>query len=247
LVRTFAPEANLITSMSFAETCHYAEALKSIQTFKSQYSESYRWLYTWNKGLPGTANLYPVLVDYMSKKKSVPDKIATEWLRSPVFQAYQEELNLVLDERQITPEFMSAIAKFYRSTPRKAKFVRSMSDLLQVDRKASEGLEATLLTRVNSDLRTRTRQMLLALADNMENSQLVVADIYNFVGDKILADNIPSVYKTANGKMKKPEKYSGASGWDWGPAPTTDNPHAEVWEDELGYLQATLSNDCNRR
>src|SRR5205807_2495325 len=36
----------------------------------------------------------------LQKKAPVPDRIATEWVRSPVFIASQEEINLMIDEKE---------------------------------------------------------------------------------------------------------------------------------------------------
>lgn len=247
LSRTFAPEANIIASITFAETCHYAEALKSLSLLKTQYSSSYRWLYNWNKSLPASSNLYPKVAEYLEKKSGVPDKIATEWLRSPLFQANQEELNLIFDEKVSLRKLAQAAVKFAKNNPKKVAYLRPLSQMLQASNAQLPGLEKFLVAQINSDLSVRTRQMLLSLVENMENSQLVEADVYTFVGDKILADNIPSSFVAENGKMKKPENHKAQSGWDWGRAPANDDAHAEVWDDELGFLQATLSNNCDRR
>ena len=156
-------------------------------------------------------------------------------------------MNLLIDEKQAFPEILRATAKFAQANPRKANYIKPMDQMIQTAEAQAIPRETNLVAQINRDLSMRTRQMLLTLVDNMENSQLVEADVYNFIGDKILADNIPSSYRTDDGKMKKPENHPGNSGWDWGRAPANDDSHAEVWDDELGYLQATLSNDCNRR
>ena len=68
LARTFAPDANIVSAITFSETCHYAESLKSLALLKSQYASSYRWLYNWNRGLPASSNLYPKVAEYLQKK-----------------------------------------------------------------------------------------------------------------------------------------------------------------------------------
>ncbi|MEK6579905.1 MAG: hypothetical protein AABZ55_11815, partial [Bdellovibrionota bacterium] len=96
--RTFAPEAPLIVAMSLVEVCHYPEALKQLKVFTKAYYPAYKWLYSW-KSNPITQNKtpYELTLAFIKKQPGIPSKVATEWLRSPVFLANQKEINLLTD------------------------------------------------------------------------------------------------------------------------------------------------------
>ncbi len=102
LRHTFVPEGPMVMAMAFNELCHFQESLQATQRFKNDYESSWNWLEAWSKRDPaGHLALYPLAVRFLKKDKTldVPLRIATEWARSPVFQAYQEEINLLYDTR----------------------------------------------------------------------------------------------------------------------------------------------------
>lgn len=95
LRNTFAPEAPMVMAMALNEICQYPESVKAINTFRKFYEGPYKWL-----SKTDLAQLYPVAIDFIRKKNNqVPIRIATEWIRSPVFISHQDELNLMVDEK----------------------------------------------------------------------------------------------------------------------------------------------------
>jgi hypothetical protein len=102
LRHTFAPEAPMVMAMALNELCQYPESVRSIQTFRKNYEKSYQWL---QAGLPDHQdNLYALAVKYVRRVPgfNVPDRVASEWVRSPVFLSNQDELNLLFDEKEST-------------------------------------------------------------------------------------------------------------------------------------------------
>lgn len=102
LRHTFAPEAPMVMAMALNELCQYPESVRAIQLFRKNYEKSYQWLQT---GLAANqSNLYGLAVKYVRKAPgfAVPDRVAGEWIRSPLFISSQEELNLLFDEKEST-------------------------------------------------------------------------------------------------------------------------------------------------
>jgi tetratricopeptide (TPR) repeat protein len=102
LRHTFAPEAPMVMAMALNELCQYPESVRAIQMFRKNYEKSYQWLQT---GLAANQNnLYGLAIKYIRKTPglAVPDRVAGEWIRSPLFISSQEELNLLFDEKEST-------------------------------------------------------------------------------------------------------------------------------------------------
>lgn len=97
LRHTFAPEAPMVMAMGLNELCQYPESVRAIQTFRKYYEPSYKWLSSWKNG---EKDLYPLAVDFVKKKGNTPDRVASEWVRSPLFLSSQNQINLLFDEKE---------------------------------------------------------------------------------------------------------------------------------------------------
>lgn len=95
--RTYAPEAPMVMAMALNELCQYPESIRATQQFKRDYEHSYRWLNRWRQQ---RAPLYPQAVKFVKKEGDTPERIASEWVRSPLFIASQEEINLIFQEQE---------------------------------------------------------------------------------------------------------------------------------------------------
>jgi tetratricopeptide (TPR) repeat protein len=98
LRHTFAPEAPMVMAMALNEICQYPESVKAVNHFKKLYDKSYRWLASWNP----EQGLYSKAVQFIKGKSDVPDRVASEWVRSPMFIATQTEINLIFTEKSIS-------------------------------------------------------------------------------------------------------------------------------------------------
>ena len=100
LRRTFAPEAGMVMAMSLNELCQYPESVYAISALKHAYDQSYRWLSTWRSARDAgqAPNLYTMAVQFLRKQSKVPERVASEWVRSPLVISSQEEINLIFDE-----------------------------------------------------------------------------------------------------------------------------------------------------
>ena len=99
-------------AMGLNEICQYPESVGAINSFRKNYESSYRWLNEWktNRNSP----LYPEAVRYIKKSSTTPDRVASEWVRSPIFIADQTEINLLFDEKEATAMLGKAGAKEQR-------------------------------------------------------------------------------------------------------------------------------------
>jgi tetratricopeptide (TPR) repeat protein len=99
LRHTYAPEAPMVMAMSLNELCQYPESVRAIRIFKKNYEKAFQWLQQ-NVG----DSLYSQAIQYVRRAPgvTVPDRIASEWVRSPLFISSQDELNLLFDESEGT-------------------------------------------------------------------------------------------------------------------------------------------------
>jgi hypothetical protein len=100
LRKTYAPEAPMVMAMALNELCQYPESVRSINAFRKNYEKVFRWLDA-NASRDG---LYKDAIQYVKRSpaSTVPDRVASEWVRSPLFIASQDELNLLFDEQEST-------------------------------------------------------------------------------------------------------------------------------------------------
>lgn len=99
LKNTFTPEAPMIIAMTFNELCQFPQSLHAVKTFRNRYEDSYRFLAQWSASGAPEAGLYRQAIQFLKTKRGIPTQVGTEWIRSPLFQAAQREINLTIDER----------------------------------------------------------------------------------------------------------------------------------------------------
>jgi tetratricopeptide (TPR) repeat protein len=105
LRKTFMPEAPMVMAMALNELCQFPEAIKAINIFKKHYKDSYFWLKAWSEGkIPNGHELYPMALAFLRRKDTAPEKVAGEWVRSPLFIARQDEINLFFEEKNAITE-----------------------------------------------------------------------------------------------------------------------------------------------
>jgi tetratricopeptide (TPR) repeat protein len=98
LRKTFAPEAPMVMSMAMNEICQFPDSLNAANIFRKNYEKSFKWLDQWR--IQGKSeNLYKLAVQFLKKQGDTPVRVASEWVRSPVFLANQDEINLLFDEK----------------------------------------------------------------------------------------------------------------------------------------------------
>ncbi|MEK6579982.1 MAG: hypothetical protein AABZ55_12205, partial [Bdellovibrionota bacterium] len=100
--KTYAPESVMVMAMALNEICQYPESVKAIGSFKRNYESVFRWLSNFERAhkAGSSESLYPKAISFVKGKSDVPVRIASEWIRSPLFTASQDEINLLFDEKE---------------------------------------------------------------------------------------------------------------------------------------------------
>lgn len=102
LRNTFAPESPMIMAIATNELCQYPDSIQAIRIYQKHYEKTYRWLSQWNKT---REKLYPLAIRYLKRDPNIPGKVGGEWIRSPLFISHQDEINLILDEKEAANRF----------------------------------------------------------------------------------------------------------------------------------------------
>ena len=98
--RTFAPESPMIMAIAMNELCQFPESIRAINAFRSSYDKPYQWLNYWySADKKARTPIYPQAISYLKHKSDVPERIASEWIRSSVFISHQDEINLLFNEK----------------------------------------------------------------------------------------------------------------------------------------------------
>ena len=109
LKNTFVPEPLLVSAISLNELCHYPESLRMIDLIRREYKSTFQWLKNYHLQPQSHAELYPLATAFLKKKEDqknlgVPTRIVSEWIRSPLFLAYQDGLNTLIEHRAKSEE-----------------------------------------------------------------------------------------------------------------------------------------------
>lgn len=221
LRHTFSPESPMVMAMALNELCQYPESIRAARLFRSAYEASFRWL----SGRDREAPLYPAAVEFLKNRKvrGVPDRVGTEWVRSPVFIASQDEINLLFEERNASrrlasqateqqmilgQELLQALRELRKEDAPSLARVRARYTRIQRLQHAapawksilarhldrSRSLQTRLLARINEELDSRSETMLAQLEEVAENLQLVEVEIYNGASADIIWQNAHPEY-----------------------------------------------------
>jgi hypothetical protein len=240
LARVYAPEAPLVASIALHEMCQYARALKNAVFFKKKYYPVLIW---YKKLTPAQrAQPYPLLTSALRKKGGVPNLVLLEWLRSPEYRAFQLEANLYFDEKKIAYQLYSARVNAEKGAQWlkewKAPLPRFYND---VNAKQKE-----LGGKLNVVLAGLTDKIAKQVARMAENVQLLEVEIFDHAGEDMVWRNVNPEYQAwleDQPEEKRPKDLY----WEWGSTPVDPKVKSEVWEDELGWTSASVSDECKSK
>ena len=155
LRHTFAPEAPMVMAMALNEICQYPESIRAVNVFRKNYDKPYKWLRAWASKDPKdpSTNLYPLAVQFVEKKGDVPDRVASEWVKSPLFISSQSEINLLFEERDSTIALgRSGAIEQRRIATDLIKLAKELKPKVQLAKmKMKEGDELPLMIRTDLD------------------------------------------------------------------------------------------------
>jgi tetratricopeptide (TPR) repeat protein len=243
LRKTFAPEAPVVIGMALFENCHNKEAQETLTLFKRTYDKTYHWLYDWyHQSRTTVVPLYPLVVKYLQGDKGVPDPLASEWVRSPVFIALQQELNLSFDEKHLADELVSAADKVSKTETQKLK--TTFKGIVAEFVKKLPNTQTGLVEKINKELATRNNVMIAGLVEAFETAQLIEVEIYNQAGEDMVR-KVPR--SSATKEVAKAKEHSGPPSLDWGSISAGGDEETETWDDELGAIKTDVSNICKKK
>jgi hypothetical protein len=231
LQTTFQPEAYVVVGITMNEVCDFPRAIESIRLFKKSYGRVFKWLGDWQKT---KTNLYPEVVAFIRGESKISDYIGLEWSKSPAFYTRQEEVNLRITERGLLAKALSQ-----RGMARE----QSLSALFKNKLEYSVAREKELIAEMNTELERISLRIRRSLESSSETLQLVEAEVYSSVGEKMILDNAGVSAKETESTTASPRE---GAVWDWGEFETKNEETAEVWTDELGFLRTELKNNCVR-
>ena len=253
LAKTFAPEASMVMAMSFVELCQYPSAFQSLQRFRQDYRETYKWLKDWDqqKGQPNYRDLYRAVNEYLKNQNSIPDPLGTEWIRSATFISRQEEINSLKQANRKIPELLKQIADLEGADAARGQghLFEGLQRVLREAFSHNESRVAAAVTAIREDLALTNTRMLKTLSEVAQNDSLIEIEMLQGASQEMLWNQTHPEFqalvdKMENGKIE-PKKMDGT--WDWGRAPAaTRSKEAEVWEDEMGQLRAHAENLCEK-
>ncbi len=231
---SFAPDSLMLAAMGFFETCHYPEALSNINYFKKSYFNDYQWL----KINKARNNLYKDLTEFLEKKSTIPQKIVASWFRTPDFISSQNELNIILDEK-------NAIKLIYSNLKENKNAHTYFIKEIVKNARALKALELKKVADLNSLIKTKTNTLFTNLKDVLENISLLEIEILTAASKDIIRGNTenrtPATTKT---ELIQKKDLDRSEKWEWGSISGTRMGEEEIWDDELGFLKADLSNRC---
>ena len=101
LRHTFAPESMMVMAIALNEMCRFPESMNVIQSFRKNYLETYQWLKNAGQKSSDPKELYKTAASFAKREPvlTVPVRVASEWIRSPLFISKQERINVTFKEK----------------------------------------------------------------------------------------------------------------------------------------------------
>ena len=128
--KLFSPEAFSVAAISYNEHCNCPESVETIRLFRKAYGRTFRYLSDLKAGKNGDIkNIYKLIPGFLKGKSGIPDKVGTEWIRSPIFIANQDEINLLYDEKQALKSVWGKVLDKAKSKDPRAKRWRQTSQI----------------------------------------------------------------------------------------------------------------------
>jgi tetratricopeptide (TPR) repeat protein len=244
---TFNPDASVIISMALFENCNNREARDALAVFRKRYDGAYKWLYDWNlRRRKGPVPLYPTVAEFLGGGKGVPAVVASEWIRSPLFIAEQQEMNLLFDGAETARKLIAELKPEPRSAGLKPALTLK-AVLSRFVQRVPTTQQATL-ARIESELQSRTVAMIPLIVEAYETAQLIEVEIYNQVGDELTRKALAA--KPGTGGVARALASGDMPVLAWGKvsgAGADDDEGGETWEDELGAIRTEIKDACTRK
>lgn len=107
-------------------------------------------------------------------------------------------------------------------------------------------IRARLVSSIETDLNIKNRKMLSLLQEIAENNELISAEIYTGASQDLVWKNAHPDYVQVVKNIGKGDanRRPASEVWNWGTMNANANDGPEVWEDEVGFAKADLTDNC---
>lgn len=155
LRETFAPETLMVGAISFNELCQFPESLAMVNRFRKGYSKTFFWLKDHlPSGPKGKMPLYPIALAFLkgaggtkdddmtsdvNAKELPPNRVGSEWIRSPIFISKQESINHLFRTLRKIPKLIVYAKTLHKNDGIALKKLRA--DVTERYQKASKALK----------------------------------------------------------------------------------------------------------
>lgn len=250
LAKAFVPEGFETLSIALIETCNYTAMLETLQHFRKAYDKPHKYLEEM-EAKKGSADFYQAVSSFLTGETKVPDRVGTAWISDPVFLANQAEINLEIDESALIARLRKLVPTLVvdpKLKPQKVAWA-VVDKNLTLETSQFPGRKAQLIREIQTSLQARMEQMRASLSRVVDNLQLLEAEGYEAIGDRLIAQTGPAAAAKNTTPKAKQTKKNEPTTWDWGvyKGGTGDSSaeQGEIWYDELGYLKADLKKTCD--
>ncbi len=308
LKQTFSPESLMVATIALNELCQFPESLQMVKTFKNNYQGVFFWLKEHlPKGVKAKDPLYPIALSYLTAfaaessaknivSTKVPNRVASEWIRSPLFISKQESINHLFRTLRKIPkitklaqanervqgreiltkkralvaryqkakaentakaapkELLTEISAFRFEEAKQARLTAAVpqwTSLLEHYQRRAEDRRNQLTREIEAELGQLNQRMFNEITAVMENNELIEAEIWNGASQDMVWQNAhPEFQKMVDqGKISSEQRAGKTAGevYNWGSSGRGLSGTEEVWEDELGGIQANLQNNCTNK
>jgi len=273
LRKAFTPESWMITAIALQELCHYSEALKTVNRYRKHHRATLAWIQQWESA---PTALYGQTVKFLKTgdSGSVPPGLATEWLKSPVFQKGQSELNVLLQQtevlgihqkqaqetqRRIRGELQKAVAAAEKPTEADEHRLAVQEVRLQWKKlrrfNASFPLWKKLAEKASRSGASRQARVMGEIQQDLAHRTRLAGTLLNEIAENLERLEI-EIYGEASEdivwRQAHPEFKGRGLASQSGEAGTGSEvwnwgtlASGEIWEDELDSFRADLSNHCD--
>ncbi len=269
LKTAFAPESTMVTAMALNELCQFPDSLRAIRRIEQEYRPSFDWLKQWSAAKGGSRQeLYPMAIAYLTgdyEKGSMPDRVASEWLKSSTFTSLQDEVNKLYGEQESAEKFAQALTdlreeladefdedekQFQVADARLAAAQQAWEQAQNAFESSSSRRQLDLVSTINLDLEARSLKMFRQIKEVAENARMIKIEIFNGASHDMIFQNAHPKYKEVakklDAELKSEKKRPAGQVWDWGSVKASSSK-IEVWEDELGAFKADVVDNCSNK
>ncbi len=103
---------------------------------------------------------------------------------------------------------------------------------------------AELVAEIEAELSRRNATMLALLDEISENNQLIETEIFNGASQDLIWKNAHPDFAKVTEELSQNARTPASTSWDWVKTSAAPIDGKELWEDELGFAKADVTDNC---